>query len=76
MTVKGRQTLLVATCTADPCKGHTSFPRRQLHVAAAYADTEAAIRAVDTAKFDYYSMKPWDPPEENLYPVLHDLLGD
>jgi len=40
----------------------------------AYADTEAAIRAINTAKIHYYLTKPWDPPEENLYPVLEELL--
>lgn len=42
----------------------------------AYADTEAAIRAINTARIHYYLNKPWDPPEEKLYPVLDDLLGD
>ena len=40
----------------------------------AYADTEAAIRAINSAKINYYLTKPWDPPEERLYPVLDDLL--
>jgi thioredoxin reductase (NADPH) len=40
----------------------------------AYADTEAAIRAINAAKIHYYLNKPWDPPEEKLYPVLDDLL--
>ena len=42
----------------------------------AYADTEAAIKAINEIRLDYYLMKPWDPPEERLYPVLDDLLGD
>ena len=42
----------------------------------AYADTEAAIRAINDAQVDYYLLKPWDPPEEKLYPVLGDLLDD
>jgi thioredoxin reductase (NADPH) len=42
----------------------------------AYADTEAAIRAINAAKIHYYLNKPWDPPEEKLYPVLDDLLED
>ncbi|HMV51731.1 MAG TPA: response regulator, partial [Blastocatellia bacterium] len=41
-----------------------------------YADTEAAISAINKARVDYYLMKPWDPPEENFYPVLNDLLDD
>jgi thioredoxin reductase (NADPH) len=42
----------------------------------AYADTEAAIRAINDVGLDHYIMKPWDPPEEKLYPVLDDLLED
>jgi thioredoxin reductase (NADPH) len=42
----------------------------------AYADTEAAIDSINAIGLDYYLMKPWDPPELNLYPVLDDLLGD
>jgi thioredoxin reductase (NADPH) len=42
----------------------------------AYADTEAAIRAINDVHLDYYLMKPWDPPEQHLYPVLDDLLDD
>lgn len=42
----------------------------------AYADTEAAIQAINTARIHYYLTKPWDPPEEKLYPVLDDLLQD
>ncbi len=40
----------------------------------AYADTEAAIAAINEVSLDYYLLKPWDPPEEQLYPVLEDLL--
>lgn len=40
----------------------------------AYADTEAAIESINTIGLDHYLMKPWDPPEEKLYPVLDDLL--
>ena len=42
----------------------------------AYADTDAAIRAINTVRIHYYLMKPWDPPEQNLYPFLTDLLDD
>ena len=42
----------------------------------AYADTSAAITAINVVGLDYYLMKPWDPPEENLYPVLDGLLDD
>ena len=40
----------------------------------AYADTEAAIAAINEAALDYYLLKPWDPPEEQLFPVVEDLL--
>jgi thioredoxin reductase (NADPH) len=40
----------------------------------AYADTEAAIQAINEVALDYYLLKPWDPPEEGLYPVVEDLL--
>ncbi|MGA7884865.1 MAG: response regulator, partial [Acidobacteriaceae bacterium] len=42
----------------------------------AYADTEAAIRAINAARIHYYLTKPWDPPEDRLYPVLDELLED
>jgi thioredoxin reductase (NADPH) len=42
----------------------------------AYADTDAAITSINEIGLDYYLMKPWDPPEENLYPVLDNLLSD
>jgi thioredoxin reductase (NADPH) len=42
----------------------------------AYADTEAAISAINTVGLDHYLMKPWTPPEENLYPILDDLISD
>ncbi len=41
----------------------------------AYADTEAAIQAINEVSLDYYLLKPWDPPEEELFPVVEDLLG-
>jgi thioredoxin reductase (NADPH) len=42
----------------------------------AYADTDVAIKAINDIGIDYYLLKPWDPPEERLYPVVDDLLGD
>src|SRR2546421_7642487 len=42
----------------------------------AYADTEVAIEAINRVRLDYYILKPWDPPEEHLFPVLDDLLDD
>ena len=52
------------------------FPAAKRVLLTAYADTDAAIRAINTARIDYYLMKPWDPPEQRLYPVLDDLLAD
>jgi thioredoxin reductase (NADPH) len=50
------------------------YPDAKRALLTAYADTEAAIQAINTAKINYYLTKPWDPPEERLYPVLNDLL--
>lgn len=52
------------------------FPEAKRVLLTAYADTEAAIRSINKAKIDYYMLKPWDPPEEHLYPILDDLLDD
>ncbi|HKX28700.1 MAG TPA: FAD-dependent oxidoreductase [Blastocatellia bacterium] len=52
------------------------YPETRRVLLTAYADTEAAIGAINKARVDYYLMKPWDPPEENFYPVLDDLLDD
>ena len=54
----------------------TLFPDAKRALLTAYADTEAAIKAINEVKLDYYLMKPWDPPDQNLYPVLDDLLDD
>ena len=50
------------------------YPQAKRALLTAYADTDAAIAAINTAKVHYYLLKPWDPPEEKLYPVLDDLL--
>lgn len=52
------------------------YPEARRVLLTAYADTEAAIRAINSARIHYYLNKPWDPPEEKLYPVLTDLLDD
>ena len=52
------------------------FPQAKRALLTAYADTNAAIAAINTARVHYYLLKPWDPPEEKLYPVLDDLLED
>ncbi len=52
------------------------YPNTKRALLTAYADTDAAIRAINSTQIDYYLMKPWDPPEEKLFPVLSDLLDD
>jgi len=52
------------------------YPDARRVLLTAYADTEAAIKAINSAKIHYYLNKPWDPPEEKLYPVVSDLLED
>jgi thioredoxin reductase (NADPH) len=52
------------------------FPQAKKALLTAYSDTQAAIRSINELGLDYYLMKPWDPPERELYPVLEDLLGD
>src|SRR3989454_46282 len=52
------------------------FPDAKRVLLTAYADTDAAIRAINDARIHHYLLKPWDPPEEHLYPVLDDLLED
>ncbi|MET0683773.1 MAG: FAD-dependent oxidoreductase [Solirubrobacteraceae bacterium] len=52
------------------------YPKAKRALLTAYADTDAAIAAINDAQIDYYLQKPWDPPEEKLFPTLEDLLGD
>ena len=52
------------------------FPTAKRVLLTAYSDTDAAIKAINDVQLDYYLMKPWDPPEEKLYPVINDLLED
>ena len=52
------------------------YPDARKVLLTAYADTEAAIASINQIGLDFYLMKPWDPPDENLYPVLDDLLSD
>ena len=51
-------------------------PEAKFLLLTAYADTDVAIRAINDIGLDYYLLKPWDPPEERLYPVIDDLLED
>ena len=50
------------------------YPEAKRTLLTAYADTQAAITAINDVDLDYYLLKPWDPPEEQLYPVVEDLL--
>ncbi|MGW3571294.1 FAD-dependent oxidoreductase [Streptomyces sp. NPDC000941] len=50
------------------------YPGARRVLLTAYADTDAAIDAINVVDLDHYLLKPWDPPEEKLYPVLDDLL--
>ncbi len=52
------------------------FPEAKRALLTAYSDIEAAIKAINDVSLDYYLLKPWNPPEEKLYPILNDLLED
>jgi thioredoxin reductase (NADPH) len=57
-------------------EGMRIFPDAKRALLTAYADTNAAISAINEANINYFFMKPWDPPAEHLYPQLDDLLDD
>jgi len=57
-------------------QARTHAPSAKFLLLTAYADTDVAIRAINDIGLDHYLLKPWDPPEERLYPVTDDLLGD
>ncbi|MEO6330758.1 MAG: FAD-dependent oxidoreductase [Ginsengibacter sp.] len=52
------------------------FPDAKKVLLTAYSDIEAAIKAINNVKLDYYLLKPWHPPEEKLFPVVNDLLDE
>ncbi len=56
-------------------KARQIFPDAKRALLTAYADTSAAIAAINEVSLDYYLLKPWDPPEEELFPVVADLLA-
>ena len=60
----------------DARAGPRARPGAKFLLLTAYADTDVAIRAINDIGLDYYLLKPWDPPEERLYPVIDDLLDD
>ncbi|EMR03500.1 Hydrogenase transcriptional regulatory protein hupR1 [Cesiribacter andamanensis AMV16] len=57
-------------------KARQHYPDAKRVLLTAYSDTDAAIQAINEVQLDYYFTKPWDPPEEKLYPVLDGLLAD
>ena len=52
------------------------YPNAKRTLLTAYADTDAAIKAINDVHLHHYLLKPWDPPEQQLFPVLDDLLND
>jgi thioredoxin reductase (NADPH) len=52
------------------------YPDAKRTLLTAYADTDAAIKAINEVQLNHYLLKPWDPPEQELFPVLDDLLND
>lgn len=82
--LKGRPVALIASDQRMPgmtgidllAQARVHAPEAKNLLLTAYADTEVAIRAINDIGLDYYLLKPWDPPEERLYPVVDDLLED
>jgi thioredoxin reductase (NADPH) len=82
MRTRGDQAALLVADQRMPGMSGTDYlvearklaPEAKRVLLTAYADTEAAISAINDVALDYYLLKPWDPPEEQLYPVLEDLL--
>jgi len=84
--LKARQEPVALICSDQRMPGMTGveflerarsiYPDARRILLTAYADTEAAIHAINSARIHYYLNKPWDPPEEKLYPVISDLLED
>ncbi len=84
LTLRGTPVALVLSDQRMPGMGGVELlrearlvqPDTKAVLLTAYADTDVAIEAINSVRLDYYILKPWDPPEERLYPVLDDLLGD
>ncbi len=57
-------------------RAQSFYPNAKRVLLTAYSDTDAAIKAINDVQLDYYFLKPWDPPQERLYPVLNDLLEE
>jgi thioredoxin reductase (NADPH) len=84
LALRERQVALIASDQRMPAmtgvelldRARRHAPEAKLVLLTAYADTDVAIRAINDIGLDYYLLKPWDPPEERLYPVLDELLSD
>jgi len=84
LALKGRPVALIATDQRMPdmtgiellALARQQVPDAKTLLLTAYADTDVAIRAINDIELDYYLLKPWDPPAEQLYPVVDDLLDD
>ena len=82
LRTRGDQTALLIADQRMPDMSGTEYlsrarslvPGAKRVLLTAYADTEAAIEAINEVALDYYLLKPWDPPEEQLFPVVEDLL--
>src|SRR4051812_10018361 len=82
IVARGEQVALLVADQRMPGMAGTDFlvqarrlvPGAKRVLLTAYADTEAAIQAINEVALDYYLLKPWDPPEEELFPVVEDLL--
>ncbi|HEX6324281.1 MAG TPA: FAD-dependent oxidoreductase [Vicinamibacterales bacterium] len=70
------QRMPVMTGTQFLSEAQKLYPDARKVLLTAYADTDAAIAAINEIGLHHYLMKPWDPPEQRLYPVLDDLLGE
>ena len=84
LALRDRQVALIVTDQRMPQMSGTQMlaqaaehaPEAKTLLLTAYADTDVAITAINEIGLDYYLLKPWDPPEDRLYPVVDDLLGD
>jgi thioredoxin reductase (NADPH) len=82
--LRGRPVALIASDQRMPSMTGVEFleqareyaPDAKLVLLTAYADTEVAIKAINDIGLDHYLLKPWDPPEQRLYPTIDDLLDD
>jgi thioredoxin reductase (NADPH) len=70
------QRMPVMTGTEFLIRARETFPDMKSILLTAYADTEAAISAINDVGLDHYLLKPWDPPEERLYPIVDELLDE